>query len=92
MLYMKNNKKIFLVADESTLSGIQYLNIQDGTQKIPHVSYWHDCQPTSCAPNRNSIAQVVDDTVRSPGINENSFCLLLSDAAKYSIWRLQVQY
>ena len=35
-----------------------------------------------CA-NSNTIAQSVDDAVRYLRINRNSFCLLLSDVAKY---------
>ena len=62
---------------------MQYLNILVGSLETPHVNYLYDCQILSCAPNSNRIAQAVDDAVRSLGINRNSFCLLLSDAAKY---------
>ena len=55
-----------------------------GSLETPHVSYLYDCQPLKCAPNSNIIAQAVDDAVRSLEINR-SFCLLLSDAAKYMI-------
>ena len=43
----------------------------------------YDCQPLTCAPHSNSIAQAVDNAVRSTGINKNSFGLLLSDATEY---------
>ena len=56
-----------------------------GRLETPHVSYSYDCQPLKCAPNSNIIAQAVDDAVRNLGINISSFCLLLSDAAKYMI-------
>ena len=36
-------------------------------------------------PNSNSIAQVVDDAVRSLGISRNSIDLLLSDTTKYFV-------
>ena len=39
-----------LVVDESTQSGIQYLNILVGILKIPHVSYIYNCQPLPGAP------------------------------------------
>ena len=71
--------------DESTLSGMQYLNILVGNLKTPHVSHLHDCQPLKCASNNNIIAQAVDDAVKNLGINRSFFCLLLSDAAKYMI-------
>ena len=79
-----HDKQIF-IADGSTLSGTQYLNILVGNLETPHVSYLYDCQPLKCAPNSNIIAQAVDDAVRNLGINRSFFCLLLSDAAKYMI-------
>ena len=66
------------------MSGTQYLNILVESLEI-HVSYLYDCQPLKCAPNSNFIAQAVDDAVRKLGINKSFFCLLLSDAAKYTI-------
>ena len=50
-----------------------------------HVSYLYDCQALPCSSNRasESIVQAIDDAVRSLGNNRNSFCLLLSDAARY---------
>ena len=77
--------QIFLIVDESTLSGTQYLNILVGSLETLHVSYLYDCQPLKCAPNSSIIAQAVDDVVRNLGINRSFFCLLLSDAAKYII-------
>ena len=78
------DKQIFLIVHESTLSGTQYLNILVGSLETPHVSYLYDCQPLKCAPNSNIIAQAVENAVSNLGINR-SFCLLLSDAAKYMI-------
>ena len=80
-----HDKQIFLVVEESTLSGTQYLNILVGNFETPRVSYLYDCQPQKCAPNSNIIAQAVDDAVRNFGINRSFFCLLLSDAPKYMI-------
>ena len=76
-------KQIFVIVDESTLSGTQYLNILVGSLETPHVSYLYDCQPLKCAPNSNIIAQAVDDVVRNLGINRSFFSLSLSDGAKY---------
>ena len=45
-----HDKQIFLIVDESTLSGTQYLNILVGSLETPHVSYLYDCQPLKCAP------------------------------------------
>ena len=68
-----------------TLSGTQYLNIVVGRLETPHVSYLYDCQPLQCTPNRNIIAQAVDDAVRKSWNQQSFFCLLLSYAAKYMI-------
>ena len=81
MLFMTN--KYFLLLIESILSGTQYLNILVGSLQTPHVSYLYDCQPLKC-PNSNIIPKAVDDAFGNLGINR-SFCLLLSDAAKYMI-------
>ena len=78
-----HDKRIFLVVDESTLSGIQYQNILIGCLKTPRVSYLYDYQPQIRAPNSNSTAQAVDDAVGFLEISRNSFCLLVSDAAKH---------
>ena len=80
-----HDKQFFLIVDESTFSGMQYLNILVGSLETLHVSYLYDCQPPKCAPNSNIIVQVVDDAFRNLGINRSFFCLLLSDAAKYMI-------
>ena len=80
-----HDKQIFVIADESTLSGMRYLNIQVQSLEIPHVSYLYECQPLKCAPISNIIAQAVDNAVRNLEINRSFFCLLLSDATKYMI-------
>ena len=80
-----HDKQIFLIVDESTYSGMQYLNILVGSLETPHISYLYDCQPLKCAPNSNIIAQAVDDAVTNLGINRSFLSLLLSDAAKYMI-------
>ena len=67
------DKEIFLFVDENTLSGIEYLNILIGSLETPHVSYLYDFQPLPCASKSNSIAQAVDDAVRSFGMHTNFF-------------------
>ena len=80
-----HDKQIFLIVDESSLSGTQYLNILVESLETPHVSYLYDCQPLKCAPHSNIIAEAVDDAVKNLGSNKSFFCLLLSDVAKYMI-------
>ena len=50
---------------------------------MPHISYLYDCQLLPCLPNSNNIIQAIDNAVRSLRTHQNSFCLLLSDAARY---------
>ena len=80
-----HDKQIFLIVDESTLSGTKCLNIPVGSSEAPHVSYLYDSQPLKCAPNSNNNFQAVDNAVRNLGMNRNFFCMLSSDAAKYTI-------
>ena len=46
-----HDKQIFLVIDESALSGIQYLNILVGSQESAKGSYLYDCPLLPCAQN-----------------------------------------
>ena len=78
-----HDKLIFLIVDESTLSGMQYLNILVGSLETLHVNYLYDCQSLKCAPYSKIIAQAVDDAVRNLGINRSFLCVLLSGAVKY---------
>ena len=74
-----NDIQVFLVVDESTLPGMQYLNILVGSLETPHVSYLYDYQPLPCVPNSDSIAHAVGDAVTSFGTSRNcfSFCCLM---------------
>ena len=85
--YAVHDKQIFLIFDDSILSGTRYLNILMGSLETTYASYLYDCQPLKYAPNSNIIAQAVDNAVRNLGINRSFFYLLLSvtDAAKYMI-------
>ena len=76
-------KQNFLVVDESTLSGIQYLNSLVESLETLHISYWYDCQSLPCAHSSSSIAQAVDDTARS--LETKLFCQLFSSAARYTV-------
>ena len=77
------NKQFFLL--KRAIPGMQHLNILVGCLETNHVNYLYNCQSLQCAPNSSSIAQAVDEAVRSLGINRNSFCLLLPDVAKYMV-------
>ena len=87
-----HDKQIFLIVDESNVSGTKYLNILVGSLETPLVSYLYNCQPLRWASKSNIIAQAVDDGIqkknkknRNFGISRSFFCLLLSDTTKYMI-------
>ena len=82
-----HDKQVFLIVDESTLPGTQFLNILVGSLETPYVSYLDDCEPLKCTPNSNIIARAVDNAVRNLEINKSFFCLKkkLSDATNYMI-------
>ena len=81
-----HDKQMFLIVDESTLSGTQYLiKYSSGKPGNSTRQLLYDCQPLKYAPNSNIIAKAVDNAGRNLGINISFFCLLLCDAAKYMI-------
>ena len=84
------DKQIFVIVDESTLSGTQYLNILVGSLETAHVIYLYDCQSSlKCAPNSNIIAQAVANAEKLflpvDHCSKSFFCLLLSDTTKFMI-------
>ena len=70
-----HDKQIFLIVDESTLSGIQYLNMIVESRETPHVNCLYVYQSLPYAPN-TIIAQAVDDALKSFGFNKNSFFIV----------------
>ena len=78
-------KPIFLVVDESDVSGQKYVNILAGLMEEPNKTYLIACSPFSGNPNRSNICTIVDDCLKDMGITREMFLLLLSDAAKYML-------
>ena len=78
-----HEQKIFLVADESEISGIKYLNVLVGLLDEPDKTYLIACKVLPKSPTAQSICQEIDDCLRFLGVTKNNFCLLLSDAARY---------
>ena len=71
-----HDKQMFLIVDESALSGTHYLNILVGSLETPHVSYLYDCQPLKCAPNSNIILKQL--TMLSKSWNQQKLLLLVT--------------
>ena len=64
---------------------MQYLILLVESLETTNVSYLYDCTPLPGALNGNSIAQAVNNAVTFIRNKKNSFCFLLSDAAKYML-------
>ena len=78
-------KPIFLVVDESDVSGQKYVNVLAGLMEEPNKTYLIACSPLCGNPNSSNICTVVDDCLKEMGITREMFLLLLSDAAKYML-------
>ena len=76
-------KPIFLVVDESDVSGQKYVNVLAGLVEEPNKTYLIARSPLSGNPNSSNICTIVDDCLKETGITREMFLLLLSDAAKY---------
>ena len=78
-------KPIFLVVDESDVSGQKYVNVLVGPMEEPNKTNLIVCIPLSGSPNSSNICTIVDDCLKEMGITREMFLLLLSDAAKYML-------
>ena len=76
-------KPIFLVVDESDVSGQKYVNVLAGPMEEPNKTYLIGCSPLSGNPNSSNICTIVDDCLKEMGITREMLLLLFSDAAKY---------
>ena len=78
-------KPIFLVVDESYVSGQKYINVLAGPMEEPNKTHLIACSPLSGNPNSSKICRIVDDCLKEMGITREMFLLLLSDAVKYTL-------
>ena len=76
------DKIIFMVIDESKISGCKYLNTLVGNIEVPETTYLLHCKILCTSPNQQTIAHAVDDAIRTLQANRNNFVLLLTDAAR----------
>lgn len=77
------DKIIFMVIDESEISGCKYLNTLVGDIEVPETTYLLHCKILCTSPNQQTIVHAVDDAIRTLKANRNNFVLLLTDAARY---------
>ena len=70
-------KPIFLVVDESDVSGQKYVNVLNELMEEPNKTYLIACSPLSENPNSSIICTIVDDCLKEIGITREMFLLLL---------------
>lgn len=78
-----NNKKIFLVVDETSNNGIFYTNVLVGLIKNPSKTFILVVDVSQNSPNGEYIFNLILNTIEKNNIKKKIFILLLSDAAKY---------
>lgn len=84
-----SNKKIFLMVDESEVSGAKFVNVLVGSLDNPHITYLWRCEHMESAINAQLIIHQVDDAVKDLGVARQDFSLLVSDAARYMVCAAQ---
>ena len=80
-----DQQPIFLVVDESDVSGQKYVNVLVDLVAKPGVTYLVDCLPINSSPNTAMICTVIDDSLKILNVNRENFLLLISDAARYMV-------
>jgi len=79
------DEPVFIIVDESDISGKKYVNILVGIISKPHISYLVECAPLSTAANSEILLRLIDDTINFLSISRPNFNLLLTDAASYML-------
>lgn len=78
-----NGEKIFIMVDETEISGRKFMNILVGILEKPEVTYLYDCRQLEGNINHQTVCHAIDDVVKDLNVHRNNFLLLLSDAARY---------
>ena len=68
-----HEQKIFLVVDESEISGIKYLNVLIGLLDEPDKTYLIACKVLPKSPTAQSICQEIDDCLRFLDVTKGVF-------------------
>ena len=77
------DQEMFMVVDESEINGKQYLNISVIKLTAPERTLVFNCKTLSQSVNSDIITREIDDGVHSLGTARESFCLLLTAAARH---------
>ena len=78
-----SDKVIFMVIDETDVSGCKYINTLVGDIEQPETTYLLHCKTLDASPNQQSVIHAVDDAIRTLETDRDNFVLLLTDAARY---------
>ena len=76
------SKKVFLVIDESEVSGSEDVNILIGNITVPEKTYFLDCNVVETV-NQQVVITKIDDALKKHDIERNNFVVLLSNAVNY---------
>ena len=77
------DKQIFLVVDETDVSGRRFFNTLIGIISEPQKTYLIDCRTCEGSVNQQYVVYLIDDLIRECNVSRHNFSLLLSDAARY---------
>ncbi len=80
-----SSQLLFMIVDESEVSGAKYMNILVGTLQDPQKTYMLECLPLAASADAQAVLHAVHDAISSLGCPHEDFCLLITDAATYMI-------
>lgn len=80
---LMNDKKVFIIIDESEVQDRKFINILVGDLAQPSKVWLYECKHHAGSINSNIISQLVDDVLHELSVDRHNFVLLLSDAARY---------
>ena len=72
-----------MVVDESDINKKEFLNILVGKLTAPEKTLLFNCKTLSQSVNSNIVTREIDDLVHSLGVARETFCLFLTDGARY---------
>jgi hypothetical protein len=79
------DKRIFIIADESEIRSKKYFNILAGDINSPKIIYSIDCLVIENNINSITVKNLIEDSISRLNIDLKNFILFISDAARYMV-------
>jgi hypothetical protein len=79
------DKRIFIIADESEIRSKKYFNILAGDINSPKIIYAIDCLVIENNMNSITVKNLIEDSISRLNIDLKNFILFISDAARYMV-------